>query len=223
MTLASILAGGAVLRYRSGQANIVCDGNSLAAGTGATVSYPSALAGLSPLAENSTPVVNIGIPSQTAADMQSGTIDLASAHATGKQNILVAWELTNSIYFGRTPTQAVDDLMSYIATAKTLKSWNSVIVVNTIPRYQTTSGGATAAQYNTYLLEANVLLAQRYREQATILVDLRASGSPFAFSDFAQATFTASGLYNADNIHCNNAGYLVVAQYVAQALRRVRL
>lgn len=224
-----------LVRFEPGAVAVCCDGNSLTAGQGATSSanrYPATLATLAPLVSASVPVTNIGIGGQTGVQMLSSRADVTSSYAAGKINILVAWELTNSAYFGRTAQQCVTDLLAYVDAVKADLAWR-VAVLTAIPRYQKRDGDATFLQsdvdaYNAVLDAANDLLRSQWRGRADLLIDLRASGSGFAFSTYTPATFDATGLYIQEaadggtiRTHCSDAGYAEVARLVAAGLRRM--
>lgn len=224
------------VRYTTGATAVLCDGNSLTAGQGASSSanyYPAVLAGLAPLAAGSIPVANIGVGGQTAAQMTSTRGDVTAAFAAGKTNVLVAWELTNSLYFGRTAQQAVDDLLAYVEAVIADNSAWKVAVVTAIPRYQKraadgTFNDAAVTAYNAEIDAANALLRAQWRGVAKMLVDLRTGDSGFNFSTYGSSVFDATGLYvneSADGgtvrVHCSNAGYAEVARVVARDLRRM--
>ncbi len=169
--------------------------------------------------------------------MLSDHSDVDAAWASGKRNVLIAWELTNSINLGGTAQSAVTDLLNYIDAVKAVHDW-CVIVVGAIPRWtqrfsvdggvQTTQGMADT--YNAMLLDANALLRAQWAGVADAYIDPQAPGSLFAFSDFNRSTFASSGLYVLDDdyagiegmyAHCSDAGYAEVARLAALSLCRV--
>ncbi|MEI6317421.1 MAG: hypothetical protein WCS09_02825 [Pseudomonadota bacterium] len=228
-----LLNGFRRVRYASGNTKFAADGNSLMAGAGSTggQTLPVQLAALSPVTIVGGSIANVGVSAQSSRNMNglendgspgTGTnvaTDIQAQYDGGKaNNILLAWEVTNSLYFDRTVRQAVDDFWAY-CDARRGEGWK-VVVLNTIPRYQNAAGGI--ATYNQKLIDANALLLAEWRSHANAHVDLRAPGSPFAFTSFNEADFTGSGVYDPDNIHGNNAGYAYGAAQCAAALLRVR-
>lgn len=223
-----------VVRFATGTVKVTCDGNSLTAGSGATTTakrYPNVLATLEPLASASTPVGNLGIGGQTSADMMARS-DVTAAFDSGKTNILLAWEITNSLYLGRTAQQAVDDLLTYVSTVKASQAWR-VAVMTVVPRYQRRNADGSFNQsavdaYNAVIDDANTKLRAQYKGVADLLIELRPAGSPFDMANYLPATFDAAGMYIQESVdggtirtHLNDSGYAAVAQTVAAALRRM--
>lgn len=219
-------------RYSAASAVVACDGNSLTFGNGATTSYPTALSGLAPLTNGSISASNVGVGGQRGSDMTANHADVNALFNSAKKNILVAWEITNSLHAGATAQGAVTEILNYVASVKAVNPW-VVIVATAIPRYQKRSADASFTQtevtaYNTVIDAANVLLRQQWASKADGLVDLVAGDSLFSFTGRAAADFDATGLYvneAADGgtirTHCSNAGYAEVARLVAVGLRRV--
>lgn len=228
----AILSGRPPVRWVTGACAITADGTSLTQGQGGGgITYLSVLAGLAPVQGTSTPTANIGVPGQTAAQMRDSRADVASAHIAGRTNVLLAEGLTNSVYLGATPQQAVTDFLGYAAAVKADRAWR-VVLQTAIPRYQPISGGTitqtTVDALNALLDQANNLLRAQWRGVADALIDLRAPGSPFAFADYTAATFDGSGLYIQETTsegtirtHCSPAGYTAWGTWVAPLLRRV--
>lgn len=224
-----------LVSFAAGATSVTCDGNSLTAGTGASgaaAKYPAVLATLPPLVGGSTPVLNIGVGGQQASQMTSSQADVTASWVSGKTNILVAWELTNTLQAGSSAETAVADLLAYVTSVKSTHGWR-VAVLTAIPRFQNRTGDIAFTQtevntYNALIDSANALLRASWRGVADLLIDLRATGSPFAFSDYAATTFTGSGLYvneawagGTARVHCSDAGYAAVASLVAAGLRRM--
>jgi lysophospholipase L1-like esterase len=221
------------LRYASGQAIVVCDGNSLTKGdfaTSAAQSYPSVLATLPPISTNGTPVTNLGVSGQTAAQMLSSRVDVTAAYNAGKVCVLVAWELVNSIYNGRTPQQAVDDLLLYVSTVKSENPWH-VAVCTQPPSYVNKLSDAgvlnqtTVDAMNADLNSANTKLRAQWAGTANRLIDMRYAGGPFDLANYTATTFDNTGLYHQEasgwRIHFNDSGYAAIAAIVANSLRQM--
>jgi hypothetical protein len=205
--------------------NIVWDGNSLVAGVGATggLTLPVQTAALSPVSGSGAVTSNVGVSGQSWADMTSGASDVDAAWVPGKTNILIPWETTNSVFnTGRTGVQAFSDAATYIADRKSRHPW-IVLCPTSIPRTSTINQ-ADCDYKNAQLVIADNLMRTGYKSiKIDRLVDLRRAGSPFAFSAYNMSDFSASGAiwYEGPGyqIHLNNAGYALVAGWVAAALR----
>lgn len=222
-----IMGGVTRLKYSASSVNVVFDGNSLTAGVGGGP-YTSYVASMAPL-NGVVTVTNCGINGQTTAAMMSAS-DVDGAWAAGKTNILVAWEGTNSIAGGgSTAQQAATDMASYIAARQGAHPW-TVLLLTCLPR-QSGAGQQQTTDLNAALDAYNAILRSTYRTMgARMLVDIRASGSPFNLADYQMATFEAAAsaantLWAAgetgQHIHLSNAGYFQVAQMVADALKRL--
>lgn len=218
------------LSLKGGGVAITCDGNSLTYGLRASdpaaKSYPAILRGLAPVAGSGTSVTNLGISGQTAQDMLNTRGDVSGAWVNGKKNILLCFEFTNSIYVGRTPTQAADDLLSYVAAVKAERSW-LVGVATCPPAYAVVQGDAVnqanVDKYNALLNSANALLASKWRGVANYFIDVR-QGSSLNVSPYTPAAFAASGAFVQEGslwLHCSDAGYAAMAQAFASAIARM--
>jgi lysophospholipase L1-like esterase len=214
-----ILGGVARLKFDSSVA-ATFDGNSLVEGVGwgatnSSKTVSSQLALLAPISSQFA-ITNLGIGGQTFRQMNGldagSSSDVDSAYVAGKKNILFVWEGCNTINKGRTPQQAIADATDYIAARKAVHPW-IVVILNTLPF-------ETSASLNADLLTYNALLAQNYKAMgAALLVDVRQPGSPFAFTDYVAGNYTSTYWY--DQIHLNNTGYGVIAQFIATAIKRL--
>lgn len=80
-------------------------------------------------------VGNCAIPGQTWADMTKNATDVQSLWCSGKKNILVTGETTNSIFNeGATVAKTVADAKAYIAARRASQKWDYVVLCGTIPR-----------------------------------------------------------------------------------------
>jgi hypothetical protein len=206
----------------SGTVKLVFDGNSLMASQ-----MPSKVAALSPLVGSGATYVNLGIGAQTLRMMNGldggSADDVNGAWEAGKRNVLVIWEASNAIaYFGRTVPQGIQDLIDYIAARRTLHPWQ-VVLLTCIPRFQPNQGGTYG--HDVDLVEFNRRARLEYRSWGVdVLADVRAPGSVFDFDGTVAANFTATqSLWaeGSDWVHLSDAGYAVVAECVAAALRRL--
>ena len=80
-------------------------------------------------------VSNCAIPGQTWADMTKNASDVQSLWRSGKKNILVTGETTNSIFVeGATVAKTVADAKAYIAARRASQKWDYIVLCGTIPR-----------------------------------------------------------------------------------------
>lgn len=215
----------------SANTNVVWHGNSLVAGNGASggQTLPVQVAARAPMAGSGAATSNFGVNGQNLDGMLStapGTVD--AAWVSGKTNVLIMWEVTNSV-FGtlKTASQTQTLITNYVAARKAAHPW-SVLYLTTIPRC---AGGNVTDQtsrdnLNGIMTTVDAYVRANYKSMGIDAVcDVRQAGSPFAFTDYLPATFDAiQSLWSEGSgaqIHLNNAGYGVVAGYVASALRRL--
>lgn len=204
--------------------NVVWDGNSLVAGSGASGSskyLPAQTMALAPLVGSGATSVNCGVSGQSFRMMNgldSGSAaDVDAAWASGKYNVLVPWEITNTIaFYGRSVAQCVQDCIDYIAARKAVHPWR-VILPTALPRY-----GASDA----LLVQFNALARANYRAWgADALVDIRAPGSKFDFDGTLASGFQATQSLWSDTsawVHLNDAGYAEAAlNHFAPVFRRL--
>jgi lysophospholipase L1-like esterase len=182
--------------------NIICDGNSLTRGYpgSGTVSYPVALAAL----ESTWVVGNLGADGLTTAQMESRAAVVAdpTMDAGATMNVLVAWELTNSVAGGASAATVISDFHTYCANRKTANPTRKIVVLTMLPR---------GAPY-----EAT---------RATINADIRDAGNVGVYWDAVADVAADPDLetinatyYNGDNLHLTTAGYAIVANLVRAAI-----
>ena len=185
---------------------LVCDGNSLTAGQGAsnpaTTSYPARLD--ADAAFSTVTTYNLGVGAQETQDMIDDAASQVDPLYNGAvDNILVAWEVGNDIFYNGSVSGAITRFWSYCDARRAVGF--KVIIINCPPRDQATDFGDTSGQYNTKLQSANSQLADEWMSHADGYVDLAAD------SRFAGYNLT---YYDADKIHYTDAGYQVVKDLV---------
>lgn len=232
-----IMGGVARLKYSAAKTYVRFEGNSLTAGAGTTGGvpsyYPSQVQVLPPI-NNQFTVENKGSSGQTTGQMiaEGGSgyqCDQMVAQKTGQgfTCVVVFWEGTNSISQSSTGpvdgTTAADLTRQWIQGRIAANPGVKIVVLTTLPRQGGYWGDPLT---NQYLDDYNRILKANYRAWgAKALVDVRAPGSPFAFAGYTNADFTASSVapyWSAgDRIHLNDAGYVLIARWVAAALNRL--
>lgn len=183
---------------------IVCDGNSLTAGYLASDNahkYPSQLQLAIPGAE----VINLGVNSDTTTGMIARGSVTDSYFTSG--GILIAWEFINetSIHPAYSPL-SYDKFVEYCLDRKAA-GWR--VVVMTCQAIVKNFAGDTSEDYMNFLREFNQQLRNNYLDFADDLIDLAAQPSLSIMNDI---------FFNADQIHNNDNGYLLISQIVANYL-----
>ena len=211
--------------YDPSRTAITYDGNSIIDPTlpGDLVLQLAAMAPIS----NALMISNIGKSGQTIRQMIATRSDVLASFVPGRRNILIAFEITNSIFNGvsRTGLQAIADLAEYIiavqadvAAAYPGQKW-TVIVQTAIPRGDYLGAVYTAQTGEVELQAANAALRADYRSMgATALVESRRPGGIFDFTDSHNGARFPSTFWR-DRTHPNAAGDAVLAGYVADVLR----
>lgn len=116
--------------------------------------------------------------------------------------ICIMWEVTNDLFFGASPAQAVSNLRAYCQARRTVGF--RVLTLTVLPR--------RAADFEALRTEANRLLRSQWREFADGLIDV--AGDVVGQSGQNEdVTY-----YLPDGTHLNNAGEQRVAAMVAGGL-----
>ena len=220
---------------------LVCDGNSITAGTQAGAQSVGGVPGW--LKRNQAPFTtqayaNVAIGGQNTTAMIANATDIDNAFDAAKVNILFVQELTNEA--GRTDARGcVDKLFEYVAARRASRAWAAVVSATCGPVW---SGDNQTARYhvdyNAELDEANALLRAEWRANGIdALIETRAPGGPFdpvRWPDYLRATFfdtTAINGYSNDQVYTNEtanqirihytvAGIVALAPIFASALLR---
>lgn len=204
-----------------GGKQVVYDGNSMTAGTGATTgnSYPSQTGVI--IDPKIYGGVSIGVAGQTtaqmSADFSSQVAPLLNSQLS--KNILICWEGTNDIYNGANTSTAYNDLVNYCNLGKT--AGYNVILGNILPRQNV---GVPAGFEATRVAVNNLLNADFSTSTASTRVKAPTSGVTYAdfmvqldqnpqLQDPTNATY-----FNADKVHLTDAGYAIVAADMSAAI-----
>lgn len=218
-----VLGGFAKQKYPAGNTNFMFDGNSLVYGFGSTAgkTLPQQLQALPPA--NGTLVRNFGANGINITTMRSkAATSVDKIYSADKTNILFAWEATNTAWGSASLTgaQIGEQMAAYCAERLAVFPALKIILLTTIPRFSTDgSYGTNLAAGNATLIAYNDYIKANYRAMgAKMVVDVRASG---VFEYTGPAMSAAMAPYVMDLIHCNDAGYGLVAQMCAAALLRL--
>ena len=173
---------------------------------------------------------NCATPGQTWADMTKNATDVQGLWRSGKKNILVTGETTNSIFVeGATVAKTVADAKDYIAARRASQKWDYIVMCGTIPR-----GDKATAQENVELnkrildvdsqLKADTSLYNSwvdFREFSPEWFKTRADGYTAKFMD-STATCNPTG-GRPDMIHPIGAPRDAFADAIADGLNRLSL
>lgn len=223
-----VLGGRPVTRFTSNSAVIVFHGNSLVRGiTYATDPVPAQVQRLHPVNNTST-CVNRGTDGiQTPALITNAPSQVDALFNAAKDNIVVFWEARNSMYNGgKTPAQAWADVQTYVAQRLAANPKWKVLLLTIIPQRASFDTDSTCAATMATFEQFNDLMRAGWRATgAKALVDVMKPGSPFRVGAGTVADFNNCGLYttaiDGHWVHLNNAGNAVIAQYVADELKRL--
>lgn len=198
--------------------NVVCFGNSLTQGSGATTPWPYLMeAQLNPntgSTDNNYCVIKKGTSGIDLATLLSTypTVAAPLAQSGYRNNVLVIQEGTNSIIGGQTGAQCLATLDSLITLA--LVDYDSVVLVDCIPSGAITGGDETDR------LTYNAGLASRANGTTIFHANVCAStvfdAVPDAATDYNNATYYLNP--PADTTHLKDAGYVVMEPYIRSAV-----
>jgi lysophospholipase L1-like esterase len=218
----------AKVRYDTTNTKVICEGNSLVFGYGASAGHamPQQLQLLLP--PGGSVVTNLGVGGSTFKDLTSMTARASAVDAmyeAGKQHVLLIWEGTNSIWNNATYSGADvgRQCADYVAARKAAMPGVKIVLLTTIPRYNVSPQyGSDLIAPNNKLVDYDSYLKKYWRDMgAHAVIDVRASG---VFSYPGTQNMAASMKpYISDPTHLNDAGYGLIAQYCATALRHLRM
>lgn len=215
------MRGRAPFKFDPAKVSISFDGNSLVDPVYSDLC--TQLQALAPLNGQFT-IANKGISGQTVADMTSNATDIDATWVAGKTNVLLLWEITNSIFVqGRTGLQACSDMTAYIAARQAVHPW-TVVLMTCLPRGDHLGSTWNVTTGEAELEAANAYLRANYKSMgAKALVEVRQPGGPFNFTDSSNAANFPSSLW-IDRTHPTNGtggGKAIIAGYISDVLRRL--
>ncbi len=195
---------------------VVFDGNSLTQGLGASSGvssdpptgtiYPAVCLGY--LGAEWT-ARNFGVSAQTtpAMDALAATQTDPLYSASNTWNVVVGWEITNDLFFGASAADAYANFVIYCQARKAV-GWR-VPAVTVLPRNET----GTPAGFEADRQTVNANIRANWRSFAHSLADIASD------SRIGPAGSETNPTYYSDLVHLNDAGYAIVAQYVAAAIQ----
>lgn len=173
-------------------------------------------------------VGNCAIPGQTWADMTKNAADVQSLWRSGKKNILVTGETTNSVFFeGATVAKTVADAKAYIAARRASQKWDYIVMCGTIPRGDKATA-AESIELNKRILDvdsqlkADTTLYNTWVDFRTFSPEwfgLRGDGYSAKFMDSTATCNPVGG--KPDMIHPIGAPRDVFADAIADGIKRI--
>lgn len=199
-------------------ANIVVDGNSIYADFYTTVgAFSNHLFLEEPFASSGFTHGDTAISGQTWQDMTDNVSDVTALYQSGKSNVLVASETTNSIYtYGRSASATVADATQYIARVKYSRPDWYVLLVGSVPA-QGSHPANVDLERNLAMIEADNLMAENFAAMgADGYVGYRdlplfvGTGTTTPYAEFADCWH--------DHIHPSDIGKVYMRQRVVEGL-----
>lgn len=179
---------------------LVCDGDSLTYGVGASagMDYPSQLAALLP----GWTKYAFGVGGQTIVQMAAdAAAQIDPLYVTGKRNVLICWGGINDIYYGASAETAYTNVAAY-CQARRAAGWT--VTVCTMPAAGSVTGDGDTARQG-----ANASIRAGYAAFADHLADLAANVHFATLADTTDGTY-----YNGDTVHLTDVGYGLVASII---------
>jgi len=191
---------------------IVCDGNSLTqGGYGGTYTYPQLLS--QEVGFETADFYNYGVSGQQTSQMSSDAAAQIDVLINGSvENILIAWEVGNDIYYNGDATAAYNNFRDYCLDRQAA-GWR-VIILTCPARTQTTVFGDNPSQYETKLQAANTLLLANWQDFADGIIDLR---------QYTPLQTTSAPYYNADQVHLTQTGYEIFVPDLANVIKGLQI
>lgn len=206
---------GYVLR-EYGTQNILCWGNSLTFGTGASAGsdYPSQMHALY-VADNYPGIIirNQGTSGDRLSVMEGNYQEQVGnyfEYTNYENNIIVFWELTNELFFNSAVADDALEVFYRLCSRMRRQGW-TVVVLTVLPRSDaSTPAGFEAARQ---VVNADLRVSARLGQQFDVLVDVAADTRIGDAGDELDTTY-----YNADKVHMIGAGYALISTAVKDAV-----
>lgn len=189
-------------------ANIVVDGNSL---TADTPSWANLLIGLPPFSTNGSTLTNFAVGAQTTANMLADSAaQVDPAIASGRPNILIAFEIINDLYFGTTVAKALQNIESYCNGRR--KAGYKVIVIGPLP--------TTRANLSDDLPTTQVKLVQ---VENWLNANWKGMADGYLNPRTVPGLESWSSTYFYDTVHLNDAGDALLAGALVPVIQGLKI
>jgi lysophospholipase L1-like esterase len=193
-----------VRRINPTKFDLVLDGNSL-------VAYMSTYSSYSNLGAPGRSKQNFGVGAQHTLNMISDATTQIDTQVSANK-ILIAWEVRNDLYFGRTVSEALENIQVYCQGRRA--AGYKIVLIGCLPTVINVSpGGQSNAQFGVTLAEANGRMRRDWQNFADAFVDI--SLIPGLSDPNDTTTYT-------DKIHLSDSGYALLYPEVNKAIARIR-
>lgn len=145
---------------------VVFDGNSITANYG----WPESLKTRPPFDVPGCNFFNVAVGGQSTQDMITrSAVQVDARFVPGKDNVLIAWELGNDLYYGVSVKDACRHFRDY-CLARKARGWK-ILVITPCDRQQVNGIGDTEDQYRAKLIEASGWLLNNWHGFANAIVE----------------------------------------------------
>jgi len=202
--------------------HVIIDGNSIYA-TVAGSNLETQLKLIPPFLDSGCTYQTVAIGGQKWMDLVMSDADVNGAYVTGKQNILIVGECTNTAYFtSGTGAQMWNSAVEYMQDRKTVHPDLKIVLCGSIPYLSGTFPGEVVGG-NQRMIDFDALASEGWRDYADAFVDFRTLANPEFNHAGVLATFE---LYEAswyDNyMHPSAVGHGQMAYTIASTVRRMK-
>ena len=190
---------------------VICDGDSLTAGTGSTAGQTYPVQMIAALG-SSYEALNDGTGGHTVVNMLAGAAALDEYIAVTRPRVYyVGWGGTNDIYTSGTDAGAL--FANYVALLRGRRvSGAKVVACTLLPRTNT----STPSYQERQRLAFNAMVRSQWRTFADALADMGADATIGLAGSEMNGTY-----YDTDRVHMVNAGYAIVAGLVTAAIQSI--
>lgn len=146
-----------------------------------------------------------GITTQGLAAMAAESIDPLLKGKTGRK-VLLFWEGTNDLVLNKSTAEAAQQAMKDFCLARKKAGWQKIIILNILPRANTTPA------FETERIKLNQLMRENYQEYADALIDIAAN------PEIGSAGSEDNKINYPDGVHLTAQGGAIVAKMVIPSL-----
>ena len=200
--------------------NIVCDGNSLCAGRNSAGTSYTMSSGI--IAATGTPtqrdfiVTGLdGIQVSTLTSRAAATVDVLRVPSiVSKRQIIIVWELTNSLAQGAaTPTSVYNDIKAY-CQARQAAGWGKIVVATCLPRKD--AGLRAGFEADRITLNTNITTNAVSEGWCDYVADIGSDATIGQALSPDDATY-----FDSDKLHMKSAGHAIAKTYITTAVNTV--
>ena len=153
--------------------------------------------------------MNIGFDGQSTSSMILNSFyNPANYVVLGKHNVQIVWEFINDIYFGKTLSQAYNNIVTYCNNQRS--NYEKIIIVTVLPINRAASG-LSVAETNAIHDTFNTTVRTNYSQFADAYIEVRDDD---LLNNYNSSVYT-------DGIHLNEAGYRKIALKCLDKLKQL--